>query len=652
MNERFLLIDDNTDLLFAYREVINSNFPDSEIKNATTGMEGLKLVKDFSPDLIILDIILPDIDGYELCRKFKNEESICDVPVIMVSGFEKNTASLVKSLECGACIFLKKPFDNDVLLAEINTALKIKQTDDILKKQNKSLINNLEKSIMQYDELFNSMNDAIVIHDIDGNILQINNEAYEITGYSNDELLMMKISDLTGNKNDDLEGIKLKEYFKKNRMIYETIFFNKSGKSIPVEISSRLCVYKNKSAVLNVIRNISDRKINKKEKEVTIQLLKLTNSNCDLYDYMKIIIVFMQNWSGCESVGIRIKESDDFPYYITKGFSNEFVKLETSLCAKDLNGQLINDEIGNPVYECMCGNVICGRFDPTKPFFTEYGSFWSNCTTELLATTTEKDRQSRTRNRCNGEGYESVALIPLKYNNTAFGLLQFNDRQKNKFDNDLIGVIEHLAEQISISLWERKLRKDLDESEKLYRSLFENLLNGYAYCKMHFKDGKPIDWTYLMVNKAFEKLTGLKNVTGKKVTEVIPGILNTSKNLFEIYGKVASSGIPEKFEYFLTPLNMWFEVSVFSPKTDHFVAIFDVITDRKLSEERLKESEERFRLSFENANVGMCLFDLEGWIFKVNHEMTSIFGYSSEELEIVGQRSDSSRIQKYQSIIY
>ena len=69
-------------------------------------------------------------------------------------------------------------------------------------------------------------------------------------------------------------------------------------------------------------------------------------------------------------------------------------------------------------FECMCGNVICGRFDPSKPFFTARGSFWTNCTTELLASTTEADRQARTRNRCNGEGYESVALIALRWART------------------------------------------------------------------------------------------------------------------------------------------------------------------------------------------------------------------------------------------
>ena len=64
----------------------------------------------------------------------------------------------------------------------------------------------------------------------------------------------------------------------------------------------------------------------------------------------------------------------------------------------------------------------------------------------------------------------------------------------------------------------------LRTSEALYHSLFENMLNGFAYCKMIFDQDRPQDFIYLAVNSAFESLTGLKNVVGKKVSEVIPGI--------------------------------------------------------------------------------------------------------------------------------
>ncbi len=122
----------------------------------------------------------------------------------------------------------------------------------------------------------------------------------------------------------------------------------------------------------------------------------------------------MQAWSGCDAAGSRLQEGDDFPYFETSGFPARFVKRENSLCARDADRGIARDAMGNAVLECMCGNVLCGRTDPVQPFFTERGSFWTNGTTRLLVSTTEADRQARTRVRCNGEGYESVALVPLR----------------------------------------------------------------------------------------------------------------------------------------------------------------------------------------------------------------------------------------------
>jgi PAS domain-containing protein len=82
------------------------------------------------------------------------------------------------------------------------------------------------------------------------------------------------------------------------------------------------------------------------------------------------------------------------------------------------------------------------------------------------------------------------------------------------------------------------------------------MLNGYAYCKMHFEQDRPIDFTYLDVNGAFKALTGLKDVVGRKVSEVIPGIRQSDPELFELYGRVALTGIPERFETYVKSLDM------------------------------------------------------------------------------------------------
>jgi len=144
---------------------------------------------------------------------------------------------------------------------------------------------------------------------------------------------------------------------------------------------------------------------------------------------------------------------------------------------------------------------------------------------------------------------------------------------------------EMLAEMGLKHKRELEAERQIRESEQRYRGLFEHLQEGFAYCKMIFENGYPIDFMYLSVNHAFHTLTGLKSVEGKRVSEVIPGIRTSDPALFEIYGRVSTTGDPEKFEMFVKALQRWFSVSVYCPEPGYFVAVFDDITARKRSEE-------------------------------------------------------------------
>lgn len=205
-------------------------------------------------------------------------------------------------------------------------------------------------------------------------------------------------------------------------------------------------------------------------RELAVQTLEALNAPTDTTDAIRDILLLVKELTGIEAVGIRLNEGEDFPYYETSGFPAAFVRAETHLCVRNSRGRLLRGANGKPILECMCGNVICGRTDPSKPFFTGRGSFWSNCTTELLASTTEEDRQSRTRNRCNGEGYESVALIPLRSNGTTVGLLQLNDHRRGIFAPEFIAFCERLGASVGVALErkqaEGKLRAAMSELER------------------------------------------------------------------------------------------------------------------------------------------------------------------------------------------
>jgi len=173
------------------------------------------------------------------------------------------------------------------------------------------------------------------------------------------------------------------------------------------------------------------------------------------------------------------------------------------------------------------------------------------------------------------------------------------------------------------------------ESEKRYRSLFENMLEGFSYCRMIYdENGVPADWIYLDVNAAFEPMTGLKDVVGKRVLEVIPDIRNLTPGIFEIYGRVASSGVPEVFEIDFLPLKRFYKVSVFSPEQGYFVTVFEDITERHQVEKALRVREERLSLALDATSDGLWDWNIASNRIYWSPRAYQMLGYAPDEFPI------------------
>lgn len=169
------------------------------------------------------------------------------------------------------------------------------------------------------------------------------------------------------------------------------------------------------------------------------------------------------------------------------------------------------------------------------------------------------------------------------------------------------------------------------QSEDKFRHIFNNMRNGCAYCEMIFDKEKPVDFLYLDVNSAFERLTELKNVVGKKISEIIPGFAESSPEVLDIYGRVALGGEPETFELHVQPLFRWFSVSVYCPEKGYFMATFDAITARKKAEASLHESEEKYRVLFNTFPLGITISDRYGNIVETNEIAVNLLGVSKDE---------------------
>ncbi|MCF8266967.1 MAG: hybrid sensor histidine kinase/response regulator [Ignavibacteriales bacterium] len=149
-----LIIDDtpaNLAMLFNY--LTKRNY---KVLVADSGQSGIELAREFRPDVILLDIVMPEMDGFEVCTVLKNDSALSEIPVIFLSALTA-TAEKIKGFEVGGVDYITKPFQYAELLARVNTQLLIRQQQSKLRELNLNLL----QSNNRKDKLF-----SIISHDI------------------------------------------------------------------------------------------------------------------------------------------------------------------------------------------------------------------------------------------------------------------------------------------------------------------------------------------------------------------------------------------------------------------------------------------------------------------------------------------------------
>ncbi len=194
---KILAIDDINDNLISLKAIIDDAFPGSVVLTALNGSKGIELAIANNPDVILLDIIMPDMDGFEVCQKLKQDERVSDIPVVFLTALKGDKENRIKALEVGAEGFLSKPIDETELIAQIRAMVKIKAANEQKHDEKEKLqqlveerTNLLQQSQAQLKGIFENLQDAYFQADLSGKFTMVSPSALKMYGYrSVDELL-------------------------------------------------------------------------------------------------------------------------------------------------------------------------------------------------------------------------------------------------------------------------------------------------------------------------------------------------------------------------------------------------------------------------------------------------------------------------------
>lgn len=128
------------------------------------------------------------------------------------------------------------------------------------------------------------------------------------------------------------------------------------------------------------------------------QLLHICHVAANRHELIDELLPFFGRFTNCQAIGLRLHHGENFPYFKTRGFPQSFRATVNSLYTYDRQGGVIRNDEGDAVLECLCGDILSGRFDPAQPFFTTGGGFWTNSASEPPAATIITDITKRQKN--------------------------------------------------------------------------------------------------------------------------------------------------------------------------------------------------------------------------------------------------------------
>jgi PAS domain S-box-containing protein len=283
------------------------------LHSSFNGSDGLGQAAAIRPDLILLDVNLPGLDGFEVCKRLRSNPLTADVPIVFLTG-ASSTEEKLRGLELGATDYITKPFDPAELLARVRSALMTRHLMDLLAQ--KALI--LQESEERFRLLAENSSDAITRHTPDGIYLYASPSSATILGYTPEELMGRKVAEFI--HSDDIPAVT--ECFAQARIFGGicTIAFRfkrRDGQLVWLESTCRILTDPSTGMVSEIhasSRDISNRKQMENREAVRADVLEMIAQSEPLNVILRKLIDAAERQEP-QAIGAGVMLSDSFLHH-------------------------------------------------------------------------------------------------------------------------------------------------------------------------------------------------------------------------------------------------------------------------------------------------------------------------------------------------
>lgn len=612
MSAKILIIDDQPS---ARQTLENQLFSEGyTLRFATNAAEGLSQAQVWQPDVILSDVMMPGMDGFELCRQIRADVDLGQIPIILITALNDRQAKL-EGLQAGADDFISKPIDTLELRARLRTLTRLDRFRKLnaehlqLEAAHRDLLQAheaLRVSELRFRNLIETSSDAIFVVDLEtGQFVLANPAASQLYGYSQPEFLQMFSADVSAEPQKTTVAIQDGVSF-----VPERLHRRKDGSTFPVEISGSYFLESGRPFHTAFIRDISTRQ----QAEAQIQ-----RRNRELKALQATILDLASSQSLSELLNLIVERACDL--------------LETS------SGALYLSEPDQQIVRCVVSYRTPHDYTGTTLKLGEGAAGWVVQTGEALLIEDYRLWSGRAAQFEVEQPFERVMSVPLKWEAQVIGVihaLRVGHQPFIQADLELLGLF---ANHASLAVAQARLREalehELHEQRRLEAALRESearaqaMLN--AFPDMMFRLNRAgVILDYRINLPALGELPG--HLLGQPLQEVLPPEL--AHRAETCIAAALEAGQLQSFEASLTEpgaVRRDFDARLVPAGAEEVLAIVRDITERKQAETRLRESEERFRSFIEQSTDGFMLSDEQGRIIAWNSTLTHLTGISAEE---------------------